>query len=105
MSWLPLNPLLCWQITLTLLHVSWVGLIIGLIAALANRGLRHKPVPSNAHLPGGTASQHTAGSKKADGTWNVPATLNADRRYWVSFVSLLLFAASLPITFAIGPAM
>ena len=41
MSWLPLNPLFCWQITLTLLHVSWVGLVIGLIALLANRLLRN----------------------------------------------------------------
>ena len=41
MSWLPLNSLFCWQITLTLLHVSWVGLVIGLIALLANRLLRN----------------------------------------------------------------
>lgn len=35
MSWLPFNLLVCWQITLTLLQVSWIGLVIGLIAAFA----------------------------------------------------------------------
>lgn len=41
MSLLSFNSLLCWQITLTLLHVSWMGLVIGLIAAFANRVLRN----------------------------------------------------------------
>ena len=68
MSILSFNSLVCWQITLTLLHVSWIGLVIGLIAALANAVLRNS---------------------------------TANRRYWLNFASLLLFAASLPITFAI----
>ena len=68
MSWLSFNSLLCWQIMLTLLHVSWIGLLIGLIAALANRFLRNS---------------------------------DANRRYWLNFASLLLFAASLPVTLAI----
>ena len=33
MSWLPFDELVCWQITLTLMHVSWIGLVIGVIAA------------------------------------------------------------------------
>ncbi len=68
MNMLSFNSLVCWQITLTLLHVSWIGLVIGLIAALANAVLRNS---------------------------------TANRSYWLNFASLLLFAASLPITFAI----
>ena len=68
MSLLSFNSLVCWQITLALLHVSWIGLVIGMIVALANAVLRNS---------------------------------TANRRYWLNFASLLLFAASLPITFAI----
>lgn len=39
MSWLPFDVLVCWQITLTLMHVSWIGLVIGVIAACTNRVL------------------------------------------------------------------
>jgi beta-lactamase regulating signal transducer with metallopeptidase domain len=72
MSLLPFNSLVCWQITLTLLHVTWIGLVIGLIAALANRLLRN-------------IATH----------W----------RYGLNFASLLLFAASLPVTFVIVRSM
>lgn len=68
MSVLSFNSLVCWQITLTLLHVSWIGLVIGLSAAWGNAALRNSTV---------------------------------NRRYWLNFASLLLFAASLPMTFAI----
>lgn len=40
MSWLSFDVLVCWQITQTLLHVSWIGLVIGVIAACANRVLK-----------------------------------------------------------------
>ena len=41
MSLLSFNSLVCWQITLALLHVSWIGLVIGMIVALANAVLRN----------------------------------------------------------------
>jgi len=62
------NSLFCWQITLTLLHVSWVGLLIGLIAAASNRVMRD---------------------------------VAASHRYSVNFAALVMFAASLPVSFAI----
>ncbi len=62
------NSLVCWQITLTLLHVSWVGLVVGLVAAASNRVMRNSA---------------------------------ASRRYAMNFLSLLVLAASLPVTFAI----
>lgn len=36
-----LDSSLCWQITLTLLHVSWIGMLVGLIAAVGSRALSH----------------------------------------------------------------
>lgn len=62
------NSLICWQITLTLLNVSWIGLLIGVVAAASNRVMRNSA---------------------------------ASRRYAVNFLSLLVLAASLPVTFAI----
>lgn len=35
------NSSICWQITLTLLHVSWIGLLIGLVAAALNHAMRN----------------------------------------------------------------
>ena len=32
-----LNSRTCWYLTLTLLHVSWIGLAIGFIAEVGNR--------------------------------------------------------------------
>ena len=37
MSLFILDSTLCWQITLTLFHVTWLGVLIGLMAALAGR--------------------------------------------------------------------
>ena len=37
-----LNSTLCWQITLTLFHVSWLGVLIGLMAAIASRAFSQK---------------------------------------------------------------
>ncbi len=36
------NSLIYWHLTLTLLHVSWIGLVIGLIAATGNRILQNR---------------------------------------------------------------
>jgi len=63
-----LDSLVCWHLTLTLLHVSWIGLLIGLIAAVANRVSKNR---------------------------------SANLRYRLNSVSLLAFAASLPLTFAV----
>jgi len=37
-----LNSTLCWQITRTLFHVSWLGVLIGLMAAIASRVFSQK---------------------------------------------------------------
>ena len=62
------NSLFCWQITLTLLHVSWVGLLIGLLSAASNRVMKD---------------------------------MAASHRHSVNFTALVMFAASLPVSFAI----
>ena len=63
-----LNSQICWQITLTLLHVSWIGILIGLVAATGSRVLKNR---------------------------------SASVRYWLHGPSLIAFAASLPVTFAV----
>lgn len=62
------ESLVYWHFTLTLLHVSWIGLVIGLLAATGIRLLRNR---------------------------------SANVRYWWNSVSLLAFAVSLPLTFAV----
>lgn len=42
------NSLICWQITLTLLHVSWIGLVVGLIAEIASPAIADETKPSAA---------------------------------------------------------
>ncbi|MEJ7593427.1 MAG: M56 family metallopeptidase [Planctomycetaceae bacterium] len=63
-----LSSQICWQITLTLLHVSWIGILIGLVAATGSHVLKNR---------------------------------SASVRYWLYSVSVLVFAASLPLTFSV----
>ena len=63
-----LDSLVCWHLTLTLLHVGWIGLLIGFVAAVGNRVLKNR---------------------------------SANVRYGWNSVSLLMFAASLPLAFAV----
>jgi len=67
-----LSSQLCWQITLTLLHVSWIGILIGFAAAAGNRVLKSR---------------------------------SASVRYWLHSLSLIAFASSLPLTFAVVRSM
>ncbi len=62
------DSLVYWQITLTLLNVSWFGLLIGLVSTIGHRVLRNS---------------------------------TASRRYWLNCILLLIFAASLPVAFAV----
>jgi beta-lactamase regulating signal transducer with metallopeptidase domain len=39
----PFGVAICWEITLTLVHVSWVGLVVALLAAMGDRVLRGAP--------------------------------------------------------------
>lgn len=47
---LPLDAATGWQITLTLLHLSWLGLVVATLAAFANRCLRRSSAARRYHL-------------------------------------------------------
>lgn len=71
---------IAWQLTLSLMHILWVGTAIIVFAAIVDRALAQR-------LPTSTDS--------------VDHSHNAQTRYWVNLVALLLVGVALPCTFAV----
>lgn len=69
---------LAWQLTLTLLHVLWIGAAIAALAIFVDRIL----------------ANGTSVSESNDGS-----SANTRARYWLNMTALVTLAATLPITF------
>lgn len=71
---------LAWQLTLTLIHVLWIGAAIAALAIFVDRIL----------------ANGTSDSKSTDG-----GSANSRARYWLNTTALVTLAATLPITFLV----
>lgn len=71
---------IAWQLTLTLMHVLWIGVAIAALAIFIDRV-----------LAGGTG----------DVTSSSFGTANTRARYWLNLTALVTLAAALPITFLV----
>ena len=71
---------LAWQLTLTLMHVLWIGAAIAALAMFIDRILAR-----------GTSDSASASFESA----------NTRARYWLNMTALVILAATLPITFLV----
>mgnify|MGYP003663111116 CR=1 FL=1 len=75
-----IGALLAWQLTLTLMHVLWIGTVIAALAVSCDRILAR-------------GASDTASSSFG--------SANARARYWLNMTALVTLAATLPITFLV----
>ena len=71
---------LAWQLTLTLLHILWIGAAISALTIFVDRVLARSAIESAVPASG---------------------SANTQARYWLNMVTLAVLAAALPVTFLI----